>query len=39
VAVHLDALLVAVLREAIASGEYRVDIQRIARKLASAGGP
>lgn len=35
----IDAVLVAVLRDAIANGDYRVDTQRIARKLASAGGP
>lgn len=38
-AVQIDAVLIAVLREAIASGDYRVDIRRVAHKLASAGGP
>lgn len=34
----LDPVLVAVLRESVARGEYTVDPQRIARKLMAADG-
>jgi anti-sigma28 factor (negative regulator of flagellin synthesis) len=34
----LDSLLVEMLRESIARGEYRVDAKRVARKLIAARG-
>jgi hypothetical protein len=37
-ALDVDSILVALLRESVARGEYRVDASRVARKLIAADG-